>query len=232
MKSKNLLLLHGALGSKDQLAALEKELKTNYSVHLINFEGHGDIATSNDFSIELFTKNVITYLQDHKIESTHIFGYSMGGYVALNLAIQHPERVESIVTFGTKFNWNAATATKEVKMLDPKLIEERVPKFAEHLNRVHQISDWKHVLSKTAKMMIDLGNKPTLTDKELSKINHPVLISIGDQDNMVTIDESMNTATYLKNGDIHILEGFKHPIEKNDLVVLAKNIHHFIEKHN
>lgn len=231
MKSKNLLLLHGALGSKEQLSALKQELETRYNVYSLNFEGHGKENSSEDFSIELFTKNVIDFLQKNNISHTHIFGYSMGGYIALYLSLKHPELVETIVTFGTKFNWNPATASKEVKMLNPDSIEEKVPQFAEQLKRVHQGSNWKEVLSKTASMMISLGNNPPLTKDKLSKIHHYVCIGIGDQDTMVSIDESMNTATQLKNGDIHILKEFKHPIEKNDISVLANNIHHFIDKH-
>jgi len=38
---EHLLLLHGALGSKEQLAALALKLKDKYVVHTLNFNGHG-----------------------------------------------------------------------------------------------------------------------------------------------------------------------------------------------
>ena len=43
----------------------------------------------------------------------------MGGYVALHLALHHPERVQRIVTLGTKFRWDPVTAEREAARLDP-----------------------------------------------------------------------------------------------------------------
>ena len=47
------------------------------------------------------------------ITRADIFGYSMGGYVALHAARRHPERIGSIMTLGTKFAWDTPTAEKE-----------------------------------------------------------------------------------------------------------------------
>ncbi len=230
MKSPNLLLLHGALGSKAQLIKLAKELEGKYTVYSLNFEGHGGRSSQEDFSIELFANNVLAFLREHQISQTNIFGYSMGGYVALLLASQHPELVARMVTFGTKFDWNPEAARKEVKMLNPAVIEEKVPKFAAHLKSVHHPANWKEVLSKTANMMIALGDAPPLTPSELAKIDHRVLIGIGNQDNMVSLAESQATAATLRNGQLRILDGFQHPIEKNDLTELATVIYEFMDQ--
>ena len=63
----NLLLLHGALGSSQQLAELKSLLSDNYSVHSINFEGHGGLPSSTEFSIDLFVKNTLDYLRENSI---------------------------------------------------------------------------------------------------------------------------------------------------------------------
>ena len=65
--------------------------------------------------------------------------------------------INSIVTFGTKFNWSKEAAAKEVKMLNPEVIEEKVPKFAQMLKDTHAPNDWKTLLHKTAAMMKGLG---------------------------------------------------------------------------
>ena len=56
----------------------------------------------------------------------------MGGYVALQLANKHPKYVQKIITLGTKFAWDKETAAKEVKMLNPEKIEEKIPAFAKN----------------------------------------------------------------------------------------------------
>lgn len=132
-----LLLLHGALGAKSQLEPLKKIIENDFEIHLLNFEGHGDKNSNNDFSIELFAKNLLDFLNENNVEKVNIFGYSMGGYVALQLATQHPKRFEKIVTLGTKFKWSPEEAAKETRMLNPEKIEEKVPAFANYLNQLH-----------------------------------------------------------------------------------------------
>lgn len=223
MKAK-LLLLHGALGSMTQLDNLKKLLIPNFEIYTFNFEGHGMNNSSNKpFSIDLFTNNVIDFLTRNNIESISIFGYSMGGYVALNVANKFPENIDNIVTLGTKFNWNKTNASQEAKLLNPDKIEEKVPAFANTLTNIHG-SNWKQVVSKTASMMLDLGKDKTLTDKILQSINNKTLIIIGDKDKMVSIEESQNSASLLPNGTLQIIEGFPHAIEKTDLKLLSSAI--------
>lgn len=229
MSTQNLLLLHGALGSKGQMRKLEEKLSSKYTTHSLNFEGHGQNMAGSAFSIDLFTQNVFDFISDNNIDRTHIFGYSMGGYVALNFAIQYPSLVGKITTLGTKFDWKKETAEKEVKMLNPELIELKVPKFATHLKSVHHPDKWKAVLEKTAKMMLDLGNNSSLPLSEFRKIKHDVLIGIGDQDNMVSVEESQAVVNQLENGHLKVLPGFQHPIEKNSQDELANVIIDFME---
>lgn len=229
MPKENLLLLHGALGTKAQFESLKEILSNDFEVFDLNFEGHGDRHSARDFSIDLFVENVIDFLKEENILRTHIFGYSMGGYVALKLALKNPEAISKIITLGTKFNWTPEVAAQEVKMLNPEKIEEKVPAFAKRLDDLHAGNDWKAVMSKTAKMMLDLGNGARMTDEDLSRIDHKVLIGIGGLDNMVTLEESTDASALLPKGELKVLEGFKHPIEKIDVNQLASVIQDFIK---
>ncbi len=118
MGIKNILLLHGAIGAKDQMLPLAEDLKDKYKVHLLNFSGHGGNNFSGSFSIGKFAEEVLKYLEENYLEKVTIFGYSMGGYVALYLAFKYPERVESVFTLATKMLWTPDIAVKESRMLD------------------------------------------------------------------------------------------------------------------
>lgn len=229
MTKSHLLLLHGALGTEKQLKPLQTLLSHSFEVTTINFEGHGGRSPSKTFSIDLFTENAIRFLKENNIESTHIFGYSMGGYVALNMAKKHPAFVQSIITLGTKFNWTKETAEKEIRFLDPNAIEEKVPRFAKKLEEDHAPNDWKVLLKKTAEMMIGLGSGLRLTDTDLSSISHRTLICLGSLDTMVTIEESEQAAKQLKNGHFKIITDFEHPIEKIDAKLFASIIVNFLQ---
>jgi len=229
MKSK-LLLLHGALGSKNQFDELKEILEENFEVFTMNFEGHGGLLIQNEFSISLFSNNVLTFLKENDLDKIHVFGYSMGGYVALNLAINHPNLITKLVTLGTKFSWTSEGAEKEVKLLSPDVIEAKAPKFAGQLAKIHGANNWKKVMQRTADMMNGLGNGKKLQFHELEKIEGDVLITVGSKDVMVTIEESESVAEGLTNGKLLVIDEFQHPIEKVDKQKLASIIVNYINE--
>ncbi|MFZ4544135.1 MAG: alpha/beta fold hydrolase [Saprospiraceae bacterium] len=213
MKTK-LLLLHGALGSKKQFEPLKDLLSGSFEVYDLNFEGHGGRATDKKFSIELFSENVVQFMDENKIEKINIFGYSMGGYVALKTAINYPARIGKIITLGTKFKWDEASTLKEVGMLNPVTIEEKVPHFAAKLKDEHEPLDWKEVVKKTAEMMRGLADGKAIKDESIAAIIQSVTIGLGSEDRMVSISESEQTANLLPNGKFMVLHGEPHPFEK------------------
>lgn len=208
-----ILLLHGALGCKEQLVPLQEKLSLENEVFILDFEGHGKSKGKTDFSIELFTQNVIDFLKEKKISKVAVFGYSMGGYVALYLALKRPDLVEKIITLGTKFDWTPTFAEKEIKMLNPETIQIKVPAFAERLKQLHGYENWKNVVLKTANLMRDLGENPILTDVDFQKIDTPTLVCLGELDSMSTQVESKDVSNWLQKGQFHAIENLKHPIE-------------------
>lgn len=210
---RHLLLLHGALGSKKNFDHISSELSNTYIIHKIDFEGHGNSTSNEEFSIQLFTKNTLDYIKSKGLEKVCIFGYSMGGYVALNLAHSHPHIIEKIATYGTKFDWSIESAEKEVKMLNPDKIEEKVPAFAKSLKETQFPNDWKEVMHKTKALMTKLGYDPLLNDK-LQEIQTKITIGISDSDKMVTIKESEFVSQSLSNGTLKTLQGLPHPIDQ------------------
>ena len=76
----------------------------------------------------------------------------------------------------------------------------------------------------TADMMIGLGNYPVLNESTLKVVKIPVTISWGDQDNMVSNEESKIAASNIPNAEFKTFKGFKHPIEQVDLHELSSAI--------
>jgi pimeloyl-ACP methyl ester carboxylesterase len=208
--------LHGALGSKDQFNILAEHFSGHFTIHTLNFEGHGSDISTNDFSMDRFVKNVLEYIEINKINGCNIFGYSMGGYVALKLAKDFSDKIGKIITLGTKLKWNPSIAENEIKMLDPVKIEKKVPAFAEVLRKRHHPADWKIVLNKTAAMIHGLGNGNALKPEEFKLINNPVVIALGSDDKMVSVEESLEVVEQLPEGKFVLLEGLGHLFEEEE----------------
>lgn len=213
----------------DQLAELENRLAADFVVHRLNFSGHGGAPfTEPNFSIPLFAKEVIRFLDEKKIEQIPVFGYSMGGYVAMYLANHYPLRVHKVITLATKFHWNTAIADAEINMLQADKIEEKLPAFAGHLQKRHAPNDWKIVLEKTAAMLFDMGGNNPLQAGDYALIHHPVLLMIGDRDDMVSLDETVMVFDQLPHAQLAVLPNTAHPIEKVNIERLARELKLFI----
>lgn len=229
---KNIILLHGALGNKSQFDALSRLLTDNFRVHNFNFYGHDGDPPERDFSIELFTEQLADYiaLNISPEESFTIFGYSMGGYVALNYAKSSELTNFIIITLATKLGWTPAGAAREAAMLNPVKIREKVPAFADSLACRYGSENWENVLERTAKFLISLGESPAVKPDDFGAINVPVRLMVGDKDNMVSIEETVTAYRKLKHGSLCVLPDVIHPIEKVSPELLHNHIVYFAEK--
>jgi len=225
-----LYLLHGALGSADQLVPLENRRTAVSDVRRLEFAGHGNTPlTDQPFGIEGFAAQLLRRLDADSVERADLFGYSMGGYVALVLARAHADRVRRIVTLGTKFEWTPDVAAQDAARLDAAKIRTKAPHFAEQLERRHADSGgWEKTLASTASMLKDLGERPILSSRQLAQITLPVCVGVGDRDSTVSIDESMRLSRQLGAGSLAVLPSTPHPLEQVDHSRLAALIVQFL----
>jgi pimeloyl-ACP methyl ester carboxylesterase len=225
----SLILLHGAIGSQAQLEPLASKLSRGFDCKSFDFSGHGGLPVSrDDFSIESFAQQLENFIVKQQLAPADIFGYSMGGYVAVYLARHQTELIGKIVTLGTKWKWTPDIALRETRMLNPDKIMEKVPAFAQELSRRHAPQDWKRVLTQTSEMMLGMGDRPPLTLNDMRLVKHPVLVLLADGDVMVTREETEEAVAALANGQLHTVLSSQHPIEKVDLDQVTREITGFM----
>lgn len=224
---QEILLLHGALGSKDQFNELEKGLAGKFKTYSLNFSGHGRVPSHHHaFTIQNFAHEVLDWMNENYVQTIDVFGYSMGGYVALWLARFYPERIGKIFTLGSKLKWNEEEAEREIKMLNTEKIVEKVPAFAQALAERHGEHEWKSVMHKTTLLMRDLAHTH-LVEQDFIKIEHQILLGRGGKDTMVTFEETDYTHRLLKNSEFKIYENLAHPIEQVPVQLLKKELESF-----
>lgn len=218
---KTLILLHGALGSPAVFDQLIPDLPEDYQIYTFNLSGHGDQPFHKaGFRMEIFATELADFIRLNQLEKPQIFGYSMGGYVALYLEYLQPGTFSKVYTLGTKFAWSPDTAQHEVQRLVPEVIAQKVPAFAQMLAVRHH--DWKTLMIATADMMLTLGDNPLLTKEQLASIHTPVLIMRGQHDQMVSEEESALAAAAIPDGVYTELPATPHPIEKVETRILVQ----------
>lgn len=210
---KALVLLHGALGGDANLTQIAQLLSSDYTVYPFCFSGHGNKPFSNNFGIDQFSEELEQFLTENNLEQPAVFGFSMGGYVALKLEAKQPGTFEKIITLGTKFDWTVESSEKEASLLNPSVLEEKVPAYADYLKKIHGDS-WVELVGKTAQMMLEMGQNPPLSSTDLKNITCCVICGRGENDKMVRADETVLVVEQIKNAQYEEVPNWIHPIER------------------
>jgi len=228
MSKPVLLLLHGALGSSTQLAPLSMFLNESYVLGMLDFSSHGKKALiQRDLNLDLFIEDILTWMNKNEFEKINIFGYSMGGYAALVLAQQYPEKVDKIFALGTKLIWTKEDSAKEASFLDPKKILEKAPGFAERLKDLHGISHWSGLVNNTRNFLLQMGDGAPLTEEVYRSIQTRVLLCVGDKDTMARVEDTVKVYGWLPNAELLVIPNTPHPLEKVDMESLAQQVKRF-----
>jgi pimeloyl-ACP methyl ester carboxylesterase len=93
-----IVMIHGAQGDQSMFAAMAKEFAANYRVLTFDQRGSG-LSEKPDmpYSMATFADDTAALMDHLKIPSAHIIGVSMGGMIAQEFALRHPNKVRSLV---------------------------------------------------------------------------------------------------------------------------------------
>lgn len=107
-RGQPIILLHGWINSwdvwRDSMIALAQT--RNYRVYALDFWGFGDSAkgvrtTSSVFRVSSYVDMVYQFMNTLGIQQAPVFGHSMGGTVALQMAMEHPDRINKVAVVGS-----------------------------------------------------------------------------------------------------------------------------------
>jgi pimeloyl-ACP methyl ester carboxylesterase len=104
-KGEPLLLLHGGLGSIDMFEPDVPALAAGREVIAVDLQGHGRTPLGDrPFRLESMGDDMAALAKRLGYDKVDVMGYSLGGGVALRMALQHPDRVHRLVLVSTPFS--------------------------------------------------------------------------------------------------------------------------------
>ncbi|MFZ1399782.1 MAG: alpha/beta hydrolase [Candidatus Promineifilaceae bacterium] len=221
VKKPHLLLLPGLLGAiSSQWRPFLKPLAEQFQILLVDLRGHGRSQNNAPtLNVTQMADDLIGLLDSLKIERLHIAGYSLGGYLGLMLAMRQPRRVASLLMHGTKFYWSAESAAKMVQQLNPDVMAEKVPTYADQLVQEHGGRQWRTLVRQAAELTVSLV-EGGIAERQLKNMQVPVLVSVGDRDELVLLPEAFRLSRALPNGQLLVLPNTRHPLQTVSLVPL------------
>lgn len=90
------IFLHGLLGSSRNWASLGRALGMSFPVYALDLRNHGESPEAETMTFEEMKGDVRAFLDEQRIAACHLVGHSLGGKVAMRLAMDNPARLHSL----------------------------------------------------------------------------------------------------------------------------------------
>jgi pimeloyl-ACP methyl ester carboxylesterase len=219
-KGQPLVLLHGAFNTINMaFGQLIPEFSKKRQVIAVELQGHGRTADiDRPFSFESMADDIDALLKYLKIDSADILGYSMGGGVAWQLAIRHPQVVRKLIIASSVYKYEGwSQQTRSIlPTLAPRMFEGTPIKTAYD----SLAPDPKHWVEFINKMKKFITTSYDFTAAKISAIKSPTLIIAGDGDG-VTVEHAVEMYR-LRGGDYMVDFG---PVHKAQLAIFPGTSH-------
>ncbi len=178
-----LVLLHGAMSNIDtDFGKILPTLAKNRQVIAIEQQGHGHTAdVDRPLTMEQMADETAQLLKQINVKNADFFGYSMGGGVALEVAIRHPELVRKLI-FAGGASYNPAAYYPQMMAMEKTMKGSDLDgtPFKEGYMRVApNPANWNVLVEKIKKMDMEWKGVPA---SEVKAISIPTLLMIGDAD--------------------------------------------------
>ncbi len=178
-----LVLLHGGLGGIDMFAPILPLLCENRQVVGVELQGNGHtVDIDRPFSFEQMADDVAALIQQLGLEKADLLGYSLGGGVALQTAIRHPDGVRKLVLVSTPFRSDGWFPENRMgmKAMNADVAKAMVgsPLHQAYVSVAPRPDDWPTLVTKTGKLV----GQDYDWSEGVSKFKMPVMIVVGDAD--------------------------------------------------
>ena len=93
----DVILLHGLFGQGSNLRGIARSLEARFRVHCLDLPDHGRSPWLASATLPAYARSVLEWMASNEMGKCHIIGHSLGGKVAMQLALSDPERVRGLV---------------------------------------------------------------------------------------------------------------------------------------
>lgn len=198
------ILLPDAFGSTAGFRHLIPALAEEFRVYALDVRGRGRTTDSGKpLSYDLLASDTLAFMDALGIDKAHIVGHGQGAIIGLDMAIQYPERVKSLVSFGGQYDVSGSTkyalgAAEFWTIRDMRWWADMYRLFSPHPERAEIVFK---------KVMTLLLTQPNMTPEQLKAIRVPVLVLDGDRDEDVTIEHTREMAKLIPGAELKLMYG-------------------------
>lgn len=181
---KPLILLHGNGEDRHIFDCLVEKLKSNFTVYAIDSRNHGASSKTDDFSYEAMSADILGFINELKLNSPSILGFSDGAIVALMLAISDCQLFEKMILLGV--NLKPSDFTDE--------------NYAYLVDEFHKTND------PLIKLMLE---SPNIELDSLKNVTTPTLV-VGAENDLFKVGTFEDIVNTMPNAKLKIMNGYEH----------------------
>ena len=199
------ILLHGGLANSDYWGNLIPALAPHYRVIVMDSRGHGrSTRDAQPYGYDLMASDVVGLMDYLKIQKADVVGWSDGAIIGLDLAMNHPDRLDRLFAFAAN-----------VTLAGLKDGFDKNPTFAAFIERAGEEykknsptpDDYDAFLTQIGGMW---ASQPNWSAADLDRIRTPVMIADGEHDEAIRRDHTELMAKEVPGAKLLILPGVSH----------------------
>ena len=245
-RGEPLLMIHGWGVNSEIWISLVDELKLFVSVYVVDLPGMGSSSSISPYTLDNVVKEIKANVP---IKKFNILGWSLGGQVAMNLAIIMPEFVEKLILMSTtpcfveKKDWPYGVNKQfflNFEMEAKENLNNTLMKF--FLIQTRDINDSKNVMRFLKNTFIEIRDdnksgmqsalnvlKETDLRNEVKKIDKPTLIISGDKDRLTSLKSSIWLYEKIKRAKLKEIKGANHMPFISHRKIMTKSVKKFLQ---
>lgn len=231
-----LVLLHGGFCSIETLRPQLESLSSAFRVYAPERPGHGRTPDRDGpITFDQIVADTLEYLDAMGLASAHILGFSDGAIAGLTLAMQHPERVRSLVAIGANLDPSGLTDDQPAEAGKPgeqratgddrmSAIDSQIRADYERLSPDGP-AHADVVLEKLARLWRE---EPQIAPTDLAAIAAPTMIMAGDHDS-IRVEHTVAIAGAVPGAQLCIVPGSSHMVMMERPGIVNQIVREFLD---
>lgn len=229
-KGTPLILLHGGFGSISNFNQVIGPLSKNYRVIAIDSPGQGRSEQIDAISYQIYANYYSAFIDQMKLDSVYVLGWSDGGNSAYILAYDRPDKVKKVIVSGSNSDTDGYPdgAIDAMKKWTPETISEEFKEY--WLKDFLKLSPNKNNWQKSYMQLKDMWiTKEVISNDHLSKIKSKFLIVYGDRD-VTKLEHGLHIYRTIPGSQLTILPNTSHMVFMEKPTLISNLIVDFLGK--